>query len=103
MDHRTELQQILMGINGVKHVYHNPPSRGMEYPCILFRRAERTAEYANNKKYIKHEDYTITFITQDERTAPDVLDQLEALRYCDASGRPYVKDGLYHYVYSITF
>lgn len=102
MDHREQLQNILENIDGVKHVYYRPPSKGMEYPCILFRRAGRNAEYANNTKYIKGEEFTITFITNNDLTAPAVLDQLEELRYCTA-GRPYVKDGLYHYVYTISF
>lgn len=102
MDHRKQLQNILEHIDGVAHVYSNPPSRGMEYPCILFRRTKRNAVYANNKKYIKGEEFRLTFITKDETTAPYVLDQLEELQYCDA-GTIYAKDGLNHYVYSITF
>jgi hypothetical protein len=99
MDHRPILQTTLMSIKGVKHVYFDPPTgTKMEYPCIRFSLAGRDSEYANDKKYIKGESYVITFITKDPVTATKVCDQLEELPYISFD-RPYIADGLHHYVY----
>lgn len=100
MDHRPQLQKTLESIKGVKKVYFDPPvGTRMEYPCIRFSLADRTAIFADDKKYIKGENFTITFITRDAVSATAVLDQLEELDFCDFD-RPYVVDGLHHYVYT---
>lgn len=99
MDHRPQLQKTLETIKGVKNVYFDPPvGTRMEYPCIRFSLADRSAIHADDKKYIKRESYTITFITRDASTAPKVLDQLEEIAFCNFD-RPYIADGLHHYVY----
>lgn len=100
MDHRLQLQELLSKINGVKNVYFNPPTNTrMEYPCIRFSLAGRPAEYADNRRYVTHESYTVTFITRDPATAPKVLEQIEEIPLTEFD-RPYVADGLYHYVYT---
>lgn len=99
MDHRPQLQITLEAITGVKKVYFQPTNNTrLEYPCIKFNLSDRTAVYADDRKYIKGESYTITFITRDATTAHEVLDQLEEIALCNFD-RPYAADGLYHYVY----
>lgn len=103
MDHRPKLQTILENIEGVDHVYFDPPvGTNMEYPCIRFSLNTRNKLNANDKPYIKGESYIITFITRNVSTATKVLDQLEDLMYTDWS-RTYVTDGLHHYVYIKSF
>lgn len=100
MDHRAILQTTLENIKGVKHVYYEPPvNTKMEYPCIRFSLADRNAVFADNRKYIKGESYTVIFITRDVVNAPKVLDQLEDIALCNFD-RPYIADGLHHYVYT---
>ena len=103
MDHRPELQTILENIEGVKKVYFDPPvTTNMEYPCIRFSLNTRNKLNANDRPYIKGESYIITFITRDVVSGTKVLDQLEDLQYIEFS-RPYVTDGLHHYVYIKSF
>ena len=100
MDHRPQLQKTLEEINGINRVYFSPTvNTKMEYPCIRFSLNQRTAIHADNKKYIKGESFIITFITRNVVTAPDVLEQLEEIPFCNFE-RCFVADGLYHYVYT---
>lgn len=103
MDHTQQLKTALKKIDGLNKIYFNPSiNTKLEYPCIKVSLARRDATYADNKKYIKGESYTMIFITRDSKTAPLVMDQLEELPYCTFD-RPYVTDGLHHYVYKISF
>lgn len=103
MDHRANLQSILEKIDGVKKVYFDPPvTTKLEYPCIKYSLNRRTANYADNIKYIKGENYILIFITRDPVSAPKVLDQLEDLNGVNWD-RHYIADGLHHYVYTKTY
>lgn len=100
MDHRPELQKTLEKIKGVKKVYFSPTvNTKLEYPCILFSLNRRTAIFADDKKYIKGENFIITFITRDVVSATKVLDQLEEIPFVNWD-RNYISDGLHHYVYT---
>ena len=103
MDHRPILQSTLEKIPGIKKVYFDPPKDlKMEYPCIKFSLDNRSSVYANNKRYINGESYVITFITNNVRTAISVCEKLEEIPYMDFD-RPYIADGLHHYVYTKTY
>ncbi len=103
MDHRPMLQKTLEEIKGVTNVYFNPTvNTKMEYPCIKYSQSPRSAEFANDKRYIVHEAYTIIFITRDPTKAYEVLEQLEAIPFINSDTK-YVADGLHHYVYSKTY
>lgn len=100
MDHRPQLQTTLQAIKGIKGVYFSPSvNTKMDYPCIRFSLNDRSAIYADDKKYIKGESYTITFITRDAVKAHEVCDQLEDIPLCYLDRPPYVSEGLHHYVY----
>lgn len=100
MDHRPELQKILESIEGVTKVYFDPPvNTRIEYPCIKFSLNRRTAIYADDRKYIKGENYIIIFITRDVTKASLVLEQIEDIP-CTNWDRTYIADGLHHYVYT---
>jgi hypothetical protein len=95
---------MLHGIEGVDddHIYFAPEKKNnMEYPCIRYDLSDRNADNADDDKYIKRSVYNITYITRKPSEAIKVCNQLENLRFCNFV-RPYVTDGLYHYVYTIT-
>ena len=72
----------------------------MKYPCIRYDHSDRSYAYADNLKYQKFSEYTITYITNNPSDADTVCNALEELPYTSAN-RTYVSDGLYHFVYTI--
>lgn len=99
MASRLKLQENLERILGNRNVYFQPPaSVKLKYPCIVYKFANIRNENANNQPYLTNKDYTITLIHNN----PDntVVDELARLPMCK-SDTSYVKDNLYHYVFSI--
>jgi hypothetical protein len=97
---RTELHEILKGLNGVVDAYFQPKTT-LEYPCIVYERDRRSdVKFAGNLKYLLKKGYTITVIDRD----PDSLipDQVEGLPYCEFD-RFFRRDGLNHFVFQLFF
>ena len=99
LDKRVEgidktLREIM---DGIGPVYFSPPSK-MRYPCVLYEMASRTSTKADDTHYLKHMQYTITYITEDPDTdIPDkILDNFEYI----SLDRTFVSDRLYHFVFN---
>lgn len=101
MGTRLELHQLLVAALGNSHVYYQPPeSVKLEYPAIVYHRDTIDSEFANNKRYNKHNCYTLTLITR----APDspVIDSILELPLTSYN-RHYATEGLYHDMFTIYF
>lgn len=102
MDKRLKLDGLLRSIDGVDNLYFAPATNTkMKFPCIRYELSRRQYSYADNKKFIKHSEYTVTYITRNPDAAIEVCDQIEDMPY-SVYDRTYVADGLYHFVYRIT-
>ena len=96
-----KLRKMIKDATGVKRLYFSPETNTkMTYPCIKYDHADREYSYADNKKYQRYSEYTVTYITTNPDDAIDVCNGLEEIPYSTAN-RTYVADGLYHFVYTI--
>lgn len=96
-----ELQALLKGLDGVKNAYIQPPTEGMEYPCIMIERGNSSdVEHADNEIYVLKKAYTVTIIDR----APDspIPDLVEGLQYARFD-RFFRTDGLNHFVFQLFF
>lgn len=103
---RSELRKILIEIlisvnpEYEKHLYFRKPSKGMKYPCILYKRSGENNRFADNIKYINHNRYTITIIDENEDSEIEKL--IKELSYCEYD-REYEVEGLNHFVYTLYY
>ena len=83
------------------NVYYQPPSRGMNYPCILYSLVGKEAQFADNIRYLPFNQYDIKVITHnpDEPMVDQMLDAFENISF----DRPYKADNLYHFVFTLYF
>lgn len=96
---RLELHYKLIDILGSQNVYFQPPpSKQMSYPCIVYSLIAPQTIHADNKKYFKHDAYSIVFMGKNIES--DVPDRIEELDYCMAE-RPYAKDNLHYFPFRI--
>lgn len=98
---RLELQQLLETLLGSNQVYFQPPTNvQMKYPCIVYRRNDLDALYANNSLYRGTLRYQVTVIDRD----PDspVPKKIQELPMC-AYNRFFVADNLNHDIYTLYF
>ena len=106
MDRRLKLDSILREAPGNNKVYFAEETKNnMQYPCIRYSLSGRNYLHADNKKYAKFSVYTATYITRKPSDSIQIIDYLENLPATKAIAvfdRPYVQDGLYHYVFTIT-
>lgn len=99
-DRRLELSDVLHKI--CKNVYFQPPSSvQLEYPCIVYKKAIKEKQYADNAMFKMHQTYTITYITRDPDDETD--DIILNLPYCSMTGDPFVVENLYHTNYRLYF
>lgn len=99
MVNRIELRDALRAILGSKQVYFQPPeSQKLEYPCIIYELNDYNLIKADNGNHHISDSYSITLITKqpDETIGRAILD----LPMCSFN-RPFINDGLYHYVFTI--
>ena len=101
MSRRTRRQTLQAKLQELcPHVYFQPPaSISMSYPCFVFSYQDDTKFHADDKPYFVFDRYSITYITK-EAYPTDVLDALDAIRYCDFD-RHYTSDNLHHFSYRI--
>lgn len=102
MDRRPELHQLLKSLfDGEPHVYHQrPPSKGMQYPCILYKLTGMPEKNADNLPYFTHREYQLTVIDTD----PDsqLREKVAKLKWCRFV-RTYVADNLNHFVFNLFY
>jgi hypothetical protein len=97
----SELQALMKGLSGVEEAYIQPPTSGMEYPCIMIERGlPSDVSYADNIMFLFKKGYTVTIIDR----APDssIPDLVEALPYAEFN-RYFRSDGLHHFVFQLFF
>lgn len=98
---RLQLQTLLTEILGSSNVYFQPPPTvKMRYPCIVYKRDDEVAEFANNLPYSRRKRYQVTYI--DKNPDSDIPDKIAALPLCSFD-RFYVADNLNHDVYNLFF
>lgn len=95
---RESLSKKLKEILDSDKVYYSPPSR-LTYPCILYRLNGIYTRKADNIKYTKCKEYTITYIAY--KVNEQVVDDILSLPMCSLDGPPYTADNLNHVVFSI--
>lgn len=96
---RLDLQTLLESIT--EHVYFQPPSNiTMQYPCIVYKRNDDEAKFADNRRYLHTKRYEVTVIDRD----PDSLlwEEIQDLPLCDFD-RHFTADDLNHDVYNLFF
>ena len=102
MTSRMKLQKKLYEIanNHKFKVYFQPPATlTMSYPCIVYEYSQPLDKKADNRAYLSHMQYQVTFITKDQDTTiPREIK--EKLTYCSQE-RIFVTDGLYHFPFTV--
>lgn len=101
MSKRVELGKLLKEILGSNNVYFQPPENfKMSYPCIRYRLEGGDTLYADNVPYRFTRQYELVFIGKDPDS--EIINKLAMLPMCRFD-RPYVADGLNHYIYHIYY
>lgn len=78
---RTELQTIFETLLGSRNVYFQPPeSVKLKYPCIVYERSGSRNYHADNDKYLKYKQYTVTYI--DVNPDSEIPDEIEKMDHC---------------------
>ena len=96
-----ELRQVLIKTLDTKNVYYQPPkSTLMAYPAIVYTKSSVRNKYADDSVYKKDNAYDLTVISTD----PDesLVDKVASMSLCRFD-RTYVKDNLYHTVFTLYF
>lgn len=101
MSQRLELQALLITLVGSTNVYFQPPpSKDIQYPCIVYNRDNSSTDFANNRPYRNKKRYQVTVIDSDPDSA--IPDKVEALPLCSFS-RAFVSDELNHVVFNLFY
>jgi hypothetical protein len=101
MANRLTLQTKLEVLLGSRNVYYQPPSTvNMNYPAIVYSKAQPNRRFANDKTYINKSCYELTVI--DKKPDNPIIDKLMELPYCSFN-RHYVSDNLNHDVLTIYY
>ena len=101
MAQRLELQTLLRGLLGSSNVYFQPPpSKQIEYPCIVYARSDEEVDHADNVPYNRRMRYQVTVI--DANPDSDIPAKIGALPLCSFD-RHYTADNLNHDVYQLFF
>ncbi len=97
---RVEFRDKLRSLDPKAHTYFQPPDGAqIVYPCFIYSRDVGRGMKADNTLYGYAECYSVTYITTDPDTTVPVS-MLKAFSYC-SDGKPFVKDKLYHYSFTI--
>ena len=101
MARRLQLQNLLEQTLGTEYVYFQPPATiKLRYPCAIYQLQTIPSFHADNNPYALMHRYEVILVTED----PDspLVDKFAMLPRC-SHNRRYVKDNLYHDVYSILY
>lgn len=95
------LQDVMVAGGETPLLYYQPPeSVKLAYPCIIYKLADLTADYADDVPYRRAIRFDITYITRSPiSSVPDVL----SLQPQFAFDRYYTFENLHHYAYNATF
>lgn len=98
---RPDLQTLLVSLLGSANVYfQQPPTTGMIYPCIIYRRSEITTIHADDLPYRRMKRYQVTVIDRNpDSLIPDKIGQLPMCVF----DRFYTADNLNHDVFQLFF
>lgn len=98
---REALQTLLEELLGSRNVYFQPPeSKKFKYPCIVYERSGIRTDSANNKRYLKHKRYTVTYIDEDPDS--EIPDRILEQNHCSFD-RHFTADNLNHDVFTLYF
>lgn len=101
MASRLELQSLLEGLLGSRNVYYQPPeSIKMQYPAIVYSKANIRTRHADDRKYLRNLSYEIIVIDRDADNP--VIDKILELPM-SSFDRTYKSDNLYHDVLTLYF
>lgn len=101
MGQRLQFHNLLVEVLGNERVYFQPPaSLQMEYPCIVYKRDDERAIFADNGPYKRTKRYLVTVIERDPDS--DIPDRVGGLPMCSFD-RHFVVDNLNHDVFSVYF
>lgn len=83
----------------LNNVYFSPPPDvKLNYPCIVYKQESREKQNADNRLYILHKPYSITYMnTRPDSNIPDKILEFPMSRQTQV----YCSDGIYHYVYKL--
>lgn len=101
MDRRLTLQKRLVEILGNERVYFQPPPNiNMVYPCIVYSLETYDTKKADNISYHIRDRYQVTHISRDpDSKIPKKIAQLSLASH----NSRFVKDNLYHDVFTLYF
>lgn len=101
MGQRLDLQSLLETLLGSGNVYFQPPANvQMQYPCIVYKRDDIRAAFADNRPYRLTKRYMVTVIDKDpDSVIPDKLSALPLCRF----NRFFTADNLNHDVFLLHF
>ena len=96
---RHDLDVLLKKI--CPNVYYQAPSKGMQYPCILYALEGKPAVHADNLRYVSMNQYNIKYITRtpDDPVVDTILESFDNISF----DRPYKSENLYHNVYTLYY
>lgn len=95
-----DLQDEIISVTGLKHVYINAPSK-LTYPCVVIETEPGKQLKANNRLYLYTSHYTLTFITKDPESDLG-MKMLKHFMSIEESAQ-FISDGLAHFVYDIYY
>lgn len=94
---RLDLQEALEKIGCPVH-YQPPSSIHLTYPCIIYELDGINSIFADNKVYIGHSKFNVTYITKDADS--HIPKQIVDLVKYGSIKRQFKQDNLYHTVIS---
>lgn len=101
MDRRIELHELLKSLSDDPHVYYqSPESKKLSYPAIIYSISDIWKRNADNRVYMQQTAYTVTVIDKDPDS--ELRQKVSELPMCSFD-RPYVADGLNHYVFTLYY
>ena len=99
MGPRLELQVLLEEL--APNVYFQPPTDiEMQYPCIMYSRADSVVVHADNRPYRRTKQYQVTVV--DRNPDSELPDTVEELPLCSFD-RFFAAENLNHYVFTLFF
>ena len=102
MGNREDLQLILEQKLGSRNVYFQPPeSLKIDYPAIIYSHKKYDKVYANNRKYLQKNKYSVTLIYNDPELE-DVISNLLEMEYCSHDAHS-VSNNLNHDMFTLYF
>lgn len=98
---RESLQRKLEDILGSRQVYYSPPeSIKMSYPAIVYNLNKIDADHADDLKYKKNRQYTVTLMDYDPESG--IAEAILDLPYCSMK-TTYAKDNLQHFIFTLYY